>query len=257
MNTKITSWNVNSLKVRLPQVLDYLKTESPDLLALQELKQEDQAVDKEAIENLGYNIITHGQKTYNGVAIISKTPAENIEKGLISFPEDPQARAIGARYQNLYLLNLYVPNGKAIDDEKYHYKLHWLKALKTHLEQLIQQEKNIIIVGDFNIAPEDIDTHDPEKWRDKILCSEKERQALNEILALGFKDSFRHIHPKRQQFSWWDYRMSGLRRNLGLRIDLALSQNHLEIQNADIDIKPRQQERPSDHAPVWLEIKTP
>lgn len=254
MPLKIASWNVNSLNVRLPQVLNYLNTERPSILGLQELKQTDQAVKREDIEALGWHIITHGQKTYNGVALISQTQPQNIIRGIPNNEDDPQARAIAASYGDIRVLNLYVPNGKAVGDEKYHYKLKWLEKLHAYIAQLLQEHPKLIIIGDFNIAPNDIDVHDPKQWQDKILCSTPERNALQNLLSLGLIDAFRAIHPNRQQFSWWDYRMGGLKRNIGLRIDLTLVSQALTIHNADIDMTPRQQERPSDHAPAWVEV---
>lgn len=253
---KISSWNVNSLNVRKPQVLDYLSEFKADVLGLQELKQTDEAVDKQAFIDAGYHLATYGQKTYNGVALISRYPLEDI---VLGFPDDddPQARAIAATVNGVRLLNLYVPNGKAVGDEKYHYKLAWLDKLQAYVSAIRADYPHSVIIGDFNIAPSDIDTHDPKKWTDKILCSAPEREHFQRLLAQGYLDAFRHLHPNEQSFSWWDYRMGGLRRNLGLRIDLTLCSQALNINNADIEIEPRKWERPSDHTPVYVEISTP
>lgn len=253
MSLKIVSWNVNSLNVRQPQVLEYLQGEQPDIIGLQELKQTDEAVKRAEFEAQGWHIITHGQKTYNGVALISKTAPQDILRGIPDYA-DEQARAIAATYGEIRVINLYVPNGKAVGDEKYHYKLNWLEHLQRYIAASLAQYPKLVIIGDFNIAPSDIDVHDPKLWQDKILCSAPERQALQALLDLGFSDAFRAQHPERQQFSWWDYRMGGLRRNIGLRIDLTLVSPALTIQAADIDMQPREAERPSDHAPAWVEV---
>lgn len=251
---KISSWNVNSLKVRHQQVIDYLQESQPDVIGLQELKQTDEAVDRPPFEAQGWHVITHGQKTYNGVALISKLPPEDVVRGIPGNKDDPQARAIAASYGEIRVLNLYIPNGKAVGDEKYTYKLDWLRKLQTYVENLLATCPKLVIIGDFNIAPADLDVHDPEKWQDKILCSAPEREALQALLALGFHDSFRQIHPETEQFSWWDYRMGGLRRNIGLRIDLALTSYALTIKEAGVDMAPRKWERPSDHTPVWVTL---
>lgn len=252
--TKIVSWNVNSLNVRQPQVLSYLESTTPDILGLQELKQTDEAVKRIEFEQAGWYIITHGQKTYNGVALISKIAPQNIRRGFPQDEADAQARAICADYGNLTVLNLYVPNGKAVGDEKYHYKLQWLDKLHHYLQQLQQENPNLIVIGDFNIAPHDIDVHDPKAWENKILCSQAERNALNNLHQLGLRDAFREKYPDQQQFSWWDYRMGGLRRNIGLRIDLTMIASTLTLKDAGIDMTPRHHERPSDHAPAWVDI---
>ncbi|MBV7434551.1 exodeoxyribonuclease III [Cardiobacteriaceae bacterium TAE3-ERU3] len=249
----ITSWNVNSLNVRQEQVLAYLEEYQPDVLGLQELKQTTDAVRTQDFIDAGWHIVAYGQKTYNGVALISKQPLENVVCG---FPgiEDPQARAIAGTIDGVRILNLYVPNGKKVGDEKYLYKLGWLEQLHDYAEQILKDHDKLVIIGDFNIAPADLDVHDPEAWAGKILCSEPERSALEKLLALGFTDAFRGQYPEQQTFSWWDYRMGGLRRNLGLRIDLTLTSNALSVKDAGIHIEPRKQERPSDHAPAWVTV---
>lgn len=252
---KIASWNVNSLKVRAPQVIDYLDAATPCILGLQELKQSDEAVNKKPFEGKGWHIITHGQKTYNGVALISKTPPQDIRIGIPGNDSDTQARAISARYDDLRVLNIYVPNGKAVGDEKYTYKLAWLSRLSAYVETLLATSPKLVVIGDFNIAPNDIDVHDPKAWQDKILCSVPERQALQKLFHSGLRDAYREKHPQRAHFSWWDYRMGGLRRNLGLRIDLTLIAHALTLEDADIDIAPRKRERPSDHTPVWVRVR--
>lgn len=254
MSLIIHSWNVNSLKVRQSQVLDYFLTRPCDVLCLQEIKQESDKVDSDFFVQKGVHIYAFGQKTYNGVALLSKMPLTDIRLGIPHFA-DPQARVITAQIADLKIVNVYVPNGKEVGDEKYDYKLRFLTALKGYLSDLLQENKKIVVVGDFNIAPSDLDIYDPQKWQDTILCSSAERKALNELLEIGFSDAFRKIHPDRKQFSWWDYRSFAYRRNLGLRIDLTLVSHALSIENADIDEQPRKHERPSDHTPVWVEVK--
>ena len=172
-----------------------------------------------------------------------------------NLPKRYQARAIAATIGDVRVLNLYVPNGKAVGDEKYSYKLRWLDAVTAYIDNLRRAHDKTIIIGDFNITPADLDVHDPDAWRDKILCSTAERQALADILALGYRDAYRNLHPDTVQYSWWDYRMGGLRRNIGMRIDLTLCSNNLALHDAGIDTEPRHWERPSDHAPAWVAIK--
>ena len=252
---KITSWNVNSLKVRGFQVLQYLEEADPCVLGLQELKQCDDAVNRDPFEEKGWHIITHGQKTYNGVALISKKAPREIRIGIPGNEEDPQARAIAATYGDLRVLNVYVPNGKAVGDKKYAYKLEWLARLRDYVEQLLIDSPQLLVIGDFNIAPGAIDVHDPLKWQDKILCSAAERKALTRLLDTGLRDAYREKYPRRKDFSWWDYRAHSLRRNLGLRIDLTLISQALVGEDAGIDIAPRKHEHPSDHAPVWVKVR--
>lgn len=254
---KIASWNVNSLKVRLPHVLDWLKSEKPDLLGLQETKTIDENFPEEEIQNAGYQVIYSGQKTYNGVAILSKQgmePADIVTElpGL----DDPQRRVLGATYGDFRFINIYVPNGSEVGSEKYQYKLGWLEKLHTYIEGQLGQYKNLAIVGDFNIAPEDKDVHDPEEWEGSILVSKPERDAYQSLLRLGVKDTFRLFEREEKLYSWWDYRAAAFRRNRGMRIDLILASEALVDCCADskIDKEPRKLERPSDHAPVIAEF---
>ena len=248
---KITSWNVNSLNVRLPHVLQYLNEAAPDVLGLQELKQTTDAVNSEALAQAGYHSAIFGQKTYNGVALLAREPLTDVVCGIPGFA-DEQARAIAASVGDVRVLNLYVPNGKAVGDEKYSYKLRWLDAVTAYIDNLKRAHDKTIIIGDFNITPADLDVHDPDAWRDKILCSAPERQALANILALGYRDAYRNLHPDTVQYSWWDYRMGGLRRNIGMRIDLTLCSDNLALHDAGIDIAPRHWERPSTPRHGWL-----
>jgi len=251
---KIASWNVNSIKVRLPQVLKWLKSADADVLAIQETKTLDENFPKQEIESAGYKVVFSGQKTYNGVAIISKYPASDIVTELGNFA-DPQRRVMFATIDKVRIMNVYVPNGSEIGSDKYKYKLKWLQYLTTDLKQNLAQYENVILLGDFNIAPADIDVYDPEVWHDRILCSEPERAELSQIMACGMTDTFREFAQEPKSFSWWDYRQAAFRRNMGLRIDLVLASKNLGLISSSIDKKPRGWERPSDHTPVLAEFK--
>lgn len=252
---KIASWNVNSLNVRLPHLQEWLKSAQPDVIGLQETKLEDAKFPDDALLELGYRSVFSGQKTYNGVALVSRQSAEDVQIGIPGF-EDEQKRVIAARFGDVRVVNLYVVNGKAVGDEKYDYKLRWLAAVRDWLAAEIVRFPKLVVLGDFNIAPDDRDVHDPEAWHEKILCSTPEREAYRRLLDLGLHDSFRLHSEDAGQFSWWDYRAAGFRRNLGLRIDLLLVSEALRgICTASvIDREPRTWERPSDHAPVWVKI---
>jgi exodeoxyribonuclease-3 len=252
---KIASWNVNSLKVRLPQVLQWLEYAKPDVLALQEIKQVNEDFPLAEIQAAGYSAVCSGQKTYNGVAILSRAPLEDTATDIDGL-DDPQRRILAATVGRVRILNLYVVNGQEVDSEKYHYKLEWLRHISAYIEAELQRHPQMAILGDFNIAPEDGDVHDPEFWREKILCSTREREALKNILTFGFKDTFRLFEQEAASFSWWDYRAAAFRRNLGLRIDLILASHALaeRCRAAGIDKQPRSWERPSDHVPVWAEF---
>ena len=252
---KIASWNVNSLKVRLPHVIDWLNTHQPDVLALQETKLQDENFPIEEIKAAGYHVIFSGQKTYNGMAIISKLPAENIVTDVPGL-NDPQRRILGAKVGNLRILDLYVVNGQELESEKYGYKLEWLEKVTEFIREDLISNSNYIVLGDFNIIPTDADSYDPDVWHDRIFCSEPERDALQKIIDLGFKDSFRLFEQEEKIFSWWDYRQVAFRRNRGLRIDLILVSTALaqECRSSTVDKEPRKLERPSDHAPVVAEF---
>ena len=248
---RVASWNVNSLKVRLPQVLAWLDENSPDVLGLQETKLVDATFPAQAFLELGYEVSFSGQPTYNGVALLSREPQSEVIRDLDGL-DDHQRRVLGATVGDLRVLNLYVPNGQAVGSEKYAYKLDWLARLHTQLEAELAAHPRCIVMGDFNIAPEDRDVHDPEEWAGKVLCSEPERAALQAMLELGFVDTFRLFEQPEGVFSWWDYRAAGFRRNRGLRIDLLLASKALAGQctHSGVDVEPRRNERPSDHAPV-------
>jgi len=252
---KIASWNVNSIRVRLQQVLDWLQAEQPDVLGLQELKVPDDAFPAAAFQEAGYQCMVNGQKTYNGVALLSK---QSPQEPLADMPglADAQKRVIAATFDGCRVINLYVPNGESVGSEKYSYKLGWLEALRKWLAAELAIHDKLVVLGDFNIAPEDRDVHDPGEWRGKVLCSDAERAALGHLLELGLQDSFRLFEQPEKMYSWWDYRSGGFRRNNGLRIDLLLVSKGLAplCRQSRIDREPRTLERPSDHAPVWIEF---
>jgi len=249
---KIASWNVNSLRVRLPQVLSWLQETNVDILGIQETKVEDDSFPINEIKEAGFFCEYIGQKTYNGVTTISKIPPVEFVK-LINGKEQDQKRFLVTRYgDDLTVLNLYVVNGHEVGSDKYDYKLAWLRDVKNFINKDMKKTKYYLILGDFNIAPSDEDIYDPAAWEGKILCSEKERASLKNILNLGFKDSFRLFDQEKELYSWWDYRTGAFRRNRGLRIDLILTNESLsnKCSSSYIDLAPRKNERPSDHAPV-------
>jgi len=252
---KIASWNVNSLGVRLPHVLAWCDLAQPDILAIQETKLTDDRFPTETLLEAGYHSVFSGQKTYNGVAILSRTPAVDCVTDIDAL-DDPQRRILAATIGDLRVINLYVVNGFEVGSDKFAYKLHWLAQVTRWIAAELQKFDKVVVLGDFNIAPEDRDVHDPEAWREKILCSTPERQALRAMLALGLNDTFRLFAQKENSWSWWDYRMAAFRRNLGLRIDLVLASQTLakNCSAAYIDKEPRRQERPSDHTPVVAEF---
>ncbi len=253
---KLASWNVNSLNVRLPHVLDWLRSQQPDALCLQELKLEDAKFPLAAIEDAGYHAVFDGQKTYNGVAILSRARPEDVSKGMPGFA-DEQKRVIAATVNGLRVICIYVPNGQSLESDKYQYKLRWLEALAGYMKQQIADYGEVALLGDYNIAPEDRDVHDPKAWEGQVLCSAPERAALQKLMALGLKDSFRLFEQPDKSYSWWDYRMNGFRRNLGLRIDHILLTEPVaaRCESAAIDLEPRKLERPSDHAPVTAIVR--
>lgn len=252
---KIASWNVNSLKVRLPHLLEWLAAAQPDVVALQEIKLVDDDFPHDALAQVGYQALVSGQKTYNGVALLSRIAATDPIRDIPGFV-DPQRRVLAATVGDLRVIDLYVVNGQEVGSEKYQYKLNWLAALHAWLADEIARHPRLVVLGDFNIAPDDRDVYDPAAWAGQILCSEAERAALGSLLALGMHDSFRLLQSDGGQFSWWDYRQAAFRRNLGLRIDLVLIANALvpQLRAVGIDREPRTWERPSDHAPVWVEL---
>ena len=248
---KLASWNVNSIRQRLTHVVDWVNTNEPDVLALQELKTEADKFPLADIEAAGYRCVLDGQKAYNGVALLSRDEPADVSRGIPDFG-DEQRRVIAATYGGTRIINVYVPNGQSVDSDKYRYKLDWLDALAGYLAVELRRYERLAIVGDFNIAPEDRDVHDPELWRDQVLCSGPERERLQALLNLGLVDTFRLFDQPEKAYSWWDYRQMGFRRNHGLRIDLILASKALASQcsAAVIDSAPRKLDKPSDHAPV-------
>jgi exodeoxyribonuclease-3 len=252
---KIATWNVNSLNVRLPHVLEWLSAAEPDVLVLQEIKQTTEAFPEESFTETGYQAVANGQKTYNGVAVISRSPSAEHVCEIPGF-EDSQRRVLASTIDGVRVVNLYVPNGQSVGSEKYEYKLSWLAALRDFLAGELKTHDKLVVLGDFNIAPDDRDVYDPEKWGDDVLCSPLERKALGELLKLGLTDVYRNFEQPEKDFSWWDYRRAGFQRNAGLRIDLILASDAMSgaCQASYIDREPRTWERPSDHTPVIAEF---
>jgi exodeoxyribonuclease-3 len=256
---KLASWNVNSLKIRLPQLLDWLARHEPDVVCLQETKVEDEKFPVLEVEAAGYRCAWSGQKTYNGVAILSRLGLSGVTTGMPAFPDD-QKRLIAANTgqgaQALRVVCVYVPNGQAVGTEKYEYKLKWLTACRSWLAQELDRSASIAVLGDYNVAPEDADVPDPKAWDGQVLFSVPERAAFRNLLSLGMKDAFRLFPQREKSFTWWDYRMNAFRRNLGLRIDHVLLGPELapRCRSCTIDVEPRRSERPSDHAPIMAEL---
>ncbi|XID74051.1 exodeoxyribonuclease III [Alkanindiges sp. WGS2144] len=252
---KLATWNVNSLNVRAPQVIDWLQQEAIDVLCLQETKIEDHKFPYAALQDIGYQAVHLGQKTYNGVAIVSKQPISDVQVGLPDF-EDAQSRVIAATINNIRVICVYIPNGQSVNSDKYIYKLDWLNALTRYLKQQLILYPRLALLGDYNIAPDERDVYDPAAWQGSVLFSEPERAAFRQLLALGLHDSFRLFEQPDKLYSWWDYRMMAFRRNLGLRIDHILISSALvpQAKASWIDRAPRKLERPSDHTPVVLQL---
>jgi exodeoxyribonuclease-3 len=252
---RLATWNVNSLKVRLPHVLDWLAAQDPDALCLQETKLEDKAFPAAEIEAAGYRVVFSGQKTYNGVALLAKQGPGDVQAGIPDFA-DEQKRFIAATVGTVRVVCVYVPNGQAVGSDKYDYKLRWLAALTEWLRAEMARHPRLAVLGDYNIAPEDRDVHDPAAWKDQVLCSAAERAAFRGLEALGLSDAFRRFEQPEKSYSWWDYRMMAFRRNMGLRIDHILLSPALAAActACSIDKAPRKLERPSDHAPVIAEL---
>jgi len=253
---KVASWNVNSLNVRLPHVLAWCDLARPDILALQETKLTDDRFPVDDLMQAGYHSVFSGQKTYNGVAVLSREPATDVVTDIDGL-DDPQRRILGVTIGDVRIINLYVVNGAEVGSDKYAYKLDWLGHVTRWVAAQMQRFDKLIVLGDFNIAPDDRDVHDPVSWHEKILCSTAERNALQKMLDLGLSDTFRQFEQEEKLWSWWDYRMNAFRRNMGLRIDLVLASEALAktCNAAYIDKEPRRQSRPSDHTPVVAEFK--
>jgi exodeoxyribonuclease-3 len=252
---KIASWNVNSLRVRLPHLLDWLKANPVDVIGLQELKLQDEQFPLAEVQALGYHAAVSGQKTYNGVALLSRAPLADVKRDLPNFTDDSK-RLIAATVDGVRVISAYVPNGQAVGTDKFAYKLRWLEALAAHLRSELARYPRLAVVGDFNVAPTDADVHDPLAWEGQVLCSEAERAAFRALLDAGLKDAFALFPRPAQSYTWWDYRMGAFRRNLGLRIDHVLLSSPLSdnCSSFQIDTAPRKLERPSDHAPVLVSL---
>lgn len=254
---KLVTWNVNSLNVRAPQVLEWLSAEQPDVLCLQETKIQDHKFPYDDLAQIGYQAVHLGQKTYNGVAIISRHQIEDVQFDIPDF-EDEQKRVVAATIQGIRVICVYIPNGQSVGSDKYTYKLSWLNALITYIENQLTIYPQLALLGDYNIAPEDRDVHDPAAWKDSVLVSPLERDAFKRLIELGLHDSFRLFEQPEKLYSWWDYRMMAFRRNIGMRIDhILISTPLVKLAKASwIDKAPRKLERPSDHTPVLLALET-
>ncbi|MBI3820957.1 MAG: exodeoxyribonuclease III [Planctomycetes bacterium] len=254
---KIATWNVNSIRARQERVIAWLQKANPDVACLQETKVEDAIFPREPFEALGYRCEIFGQKSYNGVAILTKEPATDAERGFPDDGPDAHKRLIAATVGGVRIINIYVPNGESPESEKFKFKQEWLRKLEIWLRERHDPKTPTVLCGDFNIAPADIDVHDPEKWRGKVLFHPLEHEALNAIFKLGLKDAFRDLHSEPGLFSWWDYRGGAFHRGWGLRIDLMLMNDALakHCKSIDIDREERKGAQPSDHAPVVAEIR--
>jgi len=253
---KLATWNVNSLKVRLPQVLEWIGRHSPDALCLQETKLENARFPAAEIEAAGYRALHNGQKTYNGVAILARAAPTDAVTAIPGFA-DEQKRVLAVTLDGVRVICAYVPNGESVESDKYQYKLKWLAAFRDWLQAELARHPRLAVLGDYNIAPEDRDVHDPAAWEGKVLFSKPEREALGKLTALGLQDAFRLFEQPERSFTWWDYRMNAFRRKMGLRIDHILLSEELakSCSACSIDIEPRKNERPSDHAPVVADIR--
>jgi exodeoxyribonuclease-3 len=247
----IATWNVNSLRVRLNQLKDWLAANPVDVIVLQETKLPDPDFPREEIESIGMRVAFSGQRTYNGVAILAKQELTDVVAGIPGF-EDEQKRVLAATVGDVRVIDVYVPNGQTVGSDKFEYKLRWLEALRGYVATELERHPQLVVLGDYNIAPEDRDVHDPKAWEGSVHVSEPERAALRSLLTLGLEDCFRRFEQPEKAFSWWDYRMMAFRRNAGLRIDLILASTRLaqKCVESRIDKTPRKLERPSDHTPV-------
>jgi exodeoxyribonuclease-3 len=254
---KLATWNINSLNVRLAHVLEWTGTHVPDVLCLQETKLEDPKFPREALQNAGFEVAVHGQKTYNGVAILSRLAMKDIASGIPGF-EDDQKRVLAATISGVRVVCVYVPNGEKLGSAKFDYKMSWMGALRAWLKDELERYPKLAVVGDYNVAPEARDVHDPAVWEDKIHFTPPEREALHELFDLGLIDAFRLFEQPERSYTWWDYRMMAFRRKMGLRIDHILLSPDLakRCTSCTIDVEPRKLERPSDHAPVIAELDT-
>ena len=254
---KLATWNVNSILARLPHVQKWLQSEQPDILCLQETKCLDEKFPFEAFTELGYCATVYGQRSYNGVAILTREECAEVQRGYCDDAEGAHARLLAVSVKGLRVMNVYIPNGQSVGSEKYHFKLAWMKRLRDLLDTSYSRESPVVLCGDFNVAPEDRDVHDPRLWQERIMCSQAERDALEKIKAWGFTDAFRLHNEQGGLYSWWDYRAGAFRRNMGLRIDHLWVSEPLVAgsQSARIDATTRTWEKPSDHAPLIAEFE--
>lgn len=257
---KIATWNVNSLRARLPHVSRWLQEQAPDVLCLQELKAPDEDLPRAELEAVGYACAAAGQKTYNGVAVLSKAGAGDVVVGFPHLPADhalnAQRRLLAATVGGVRVVSAYLPNGEAVGSEKFAFKLAFFQELRRYLEETLEPSRPFCLCGDFNVAPEAIDVYDPKAWEGQLLCSDEERAALEGVRSVGLVDCFRLHHTEAGRYSWWDYRMKAFQRKMGLRIDHVWATPSLaeRCTASDIDAEPRRWDRPSDHAPVWAEF---
>lgn len=253
----IATWNVNSINARLPNILGWLQATKPDIVLLQEIKCQDAAFPTEAVGDLGYNVAVHGQKSYNGVAILSLRPLEDVTRGLPGDPADEQARYLEASVDGLRVASIYLPNGNPIGTEKFAYKLAWMERLRTHAASLLEQDEAVVLGGDYNVIPEPIDCHDPNAWLDDALFQPESRRAFRALLHLGFTEAFRALHPEERAYSFWDYQRGAFQLDHGIRIDhLLLSPQAADrLVGCTIDKDPRRQPKASDHTPVVVELQ--
>jgi exodeoxyribonuclease-3 len=253
---KLATWNINSLNVRLPHVLDWTGRHQPDVLCLQETKLEDPKFPADALRDAGYEAIVHGQKTYNGVAILSRLPMSEAQSGIPGF-DDEQKRVLSATISGVRVVCAYVPNGENLTSPKFEYKMKWMDAFRLWLKDELERYPKLAVVGDYNVAPEAQDVHDPALWENKIHFTEPERKQLHALFDIGLVDAFRLFDQPERSYTWWDYRMMAFRRKMGLRIDHILLSPELAklCTSCTIDVEPRRLERPSDHAPVIAELK--
>jgi len=253
---KLITWNVNSIRQRLPRLLALLERHRPDLVCLQETKTVDETFPVAALEQSGYHAAIHGQKGYNGVALLGRQPVEAVARGFEGDPTPDEARVISARLGDLQLVNVYVVNGKSPSSESFAVKLRWLEALRGWLERRFDAQQPLVIAGDLNVAPDDRDVHDPELWRGRLLCTDDERARLRALLDWGLSDLFRRHHDEGGHFSWWDYRQGAFRRDRGVRIDLVLGSPPIAARCVAVEIDRAERDpgngegKPSDHAPV-------
>ncbi|MCP3140591.1 exodeoxyribonuclease III [Pyxidicoccus xibeiensis] len=254
---KIVTWNVNSVRARQERVLDWLRTTQPDIVCLQELKCTDADFPTDAVREVGYHAAVHGQKTYNGVAILAKEEPQDVVRGLSDGVDDSHARLIAATVHGIRVVSAYAPNGQSVDSEQYHYKLQWYERLRRYLDTRHKPGEPLVLGGDWNVAPTDLDVYDPKEWEGQTLCTPRERDALERLRAFGLKDGFRALYPDVQKFSWWDYRMLAFPKNRGLRIDHLYVTEPLaaRLKGSDVDREARKGKQPSDHAPVWIELR--